>query len=37
MRGYWERKEGALDRILGRTGFERGYGPVVKKLRHFDV
>ena len=31
MRGYWERKEGALDHTLGRNGFERGYGPVVRQ------
>jgi hypothetical protein len=30
MREYWERKEGALDHTLGRTGLERGYGPVVR-------
>ena len=26
---YWILKEEALDRTLCRTGFERGYGPVV--------
>jgi hypothetical protein len=29
-RGYWKLKEEALDRTVWRTGFGRGYGPVVK-------
>jgi hypothetical protein len=28
---YWKLKEEALDRILWRTRFERGYGPVVRQ------
>jgi hypothetical protein len=30
-RGYWKLKEEALDRILWRTGFGRGYGSVVRQ------
>jgi hypothetical protein len=30
-RGYWKLKENALDRILWRTRFGRGYGPVVRQ------
>jgi len=30
-RGYWEFKEGALDRSLWRTRYRRGYGPVVRR------
>jgi hypothetical protein len=30
-RGYWKLKEEALDRILRRTCFGRGYGPVVRQ------
>jgi hypothetical protein len=30
---YWKLKEEALDRILWRTRFGRGYGPVVRKTR----
>ena len=29
-RGYWKLKDEALDRTLWRTGFGRGYGPVVR-------
>ena len=29
-RGYWKLKEEALDRILCRTAFGRGYGNVVR-------
>ena len=35
MRGYWERKDCALDRTLGRTGFERVYGPGVRQTTAF--
>jgi hypothetical protein len=28
---YWKLKEEALDHTLWRTGFGRGYGPVVRK------
>jgi hypothetical protein len=28
--GYWKLKEVAVDRILWRTGFGRGCGPVVR-------
>ena len=28
---YWKLKDGALDRTLWRTRFERGYGPVVRQ------
>jgi hypothetical protein len=28
--GYWKLKEEALDNTLWRTGFGRGYGPVVR-------
>jgi len=31
--GYWKLKEEALDRILWRTGFGRGYGSVVRQTR----
>jgi hypothetical protein len=31
MRRYWKLKEEALDRILWRTGFGRGYGPIVRQ------
>jgi hypothetical protein len=30
-RRYWKLKEEALDRILWRTHFGRGYGPVVRQ------
>jgi hypothetical protein len=30
-RRYWELKEEALDRILWRNRFGRGYGPVVRQ------
>jgi hypothetical protein len=30
-RRYWKLKEEALDRTLWRTGFGRGYGPVVRQ------
>jgi hypothetical protein len=30
-RRYWKLKEEALDRILRRTCFGRGYGPVVRQ------
>jgi hypothetical protein len=30
-RRYWKLKEEALDRILWRTRFGRGYGPVVRQ------
>jgi len=30
-RGYWKLKAEALDRILWRTRFGRGYGPVVRQ------
>ena len=30
-RGYWKLKEEALDRFLWRTGFGRGYGPVMRQ------
>ena len=29
--GYWKLKEEALDRIVWRTSFGRGYGPVVRQ------
>jgi hypothetical protein len=32
-RGYWELKEGALDRTLWRTLFGRGYGLVVRQSK----
>jgi hypothetical protein len=32
-RGYWKLKDEALDRTLWRTGFVRGYGPVVRQIR----
>jgi hypothetical protein len=32
-RRYWKLKEEALDRTLWRTGFGRGYGPVVRQTR----
>jgi hypothetical protein len=35
MKGYWEMKEGALDRNLGQIGFGKGYGPVVKQTTAF--
>jgi len=28
---YWKLKEEALDRTVWRTGFGRGYGPVVRQ------
>jgi hypothetical protein len=31
VRGYWKLKEEARDRALWRTGFGRGYGPVVRQ------
>jgi len=31
MRGYWKVKEEALDRILWRTHFGSGYGPVIRQ------
>jgi hypothetical protein len=30
-RGYWKLKEEALDRILWRTRFRRGYTPVAER------
>jgi hypothetical protein len=30
-RRYWKLKEEALDRIMWRTPFGRGYGPVVRQ------
>ena len=30
-RGYCHFKEGALDRIMWRAGFGRGFGPVVRE------
>jgi len=30
-RRYWKLKEEAIDRALWRTGFEWGYGPVVRR------
>jgi len=30
-REYWKLQEKALDRILRRTRFGRGYGPVVRR------
>ena len=30
-KGYWKLKDEALDRTLWRTGFGRGYGPVLKE------
>jgi hypothetical protein len=30
-RRYWKLKEEVLDRTLWRTGFGRGYGPVVRQ------
>jgi hypothetical protein len=30
-RRYWKLKEEALDRTVWRTGFGRGYGPVVRQ------
>jgi hypothetical protein len=30
-RRYWKLKEEALDRTLWRTGFGKGYGPVVRQ------
>jgi hypothetical protein len=30
-RGYWKLKEKALDRILWKTRFGRGYGPVERQ------
>jgi len=32
-RGYWKLKDEALDRTVWRTGFVRGYGPVVRQTR----
>jgi hypothetical protein len=32
-RGYWKLKEEALVRIVWRTRFGRGYGPVVRQTR----
>jgi len=31
-RGYCKLKEEALDRTVWRTGFGRGYGPVVRPI-----
>ena len=31
MKGYWELKEKVLYRAVWRTGFVRGYGPVVRQ------
>jgi len=31
MRDYWKSKKKVLDRILRRTRFGRGYGPVVRQ------
>jgi hypothetical protein len=33
---YWKVKEEALDRTLWRTRFERGYGPVVRRITEYD-
>jgi len=33
-RGYWKLKEGVVDRILWRTRFERGCGPVVGQIAY---
>jgi hypothetical protein len=30
-RGYWKLKEEALGRTLWKTGYGRGYGPVVRQ------
>jgi len=30
-RGYWMLKDEALDRTLWRTGFGRGFGPVLRQ------
>ena len=30
MRGYWKLKEEVVDDTRWRTGFRRGYGPVVR-------
>ena len=30
-RGYWKLKKKALDRILWRSDFGKGYGPVVRQ------
>ena len=30
-RGYWKLKGEAPDHTLGRTGFGRGYGPVLRQ------
>jgi hypothetical protein len=30
---YWKLKEEALDRILWRTRFGRGYGPVLRQTK----
>ena len=30
-RGYWKLKEEIPDRTVWRTGFGRGYGPVVRQ------
>jgi hypothetical protein len=35
VKGYWERKDCALDRTLGRTRFEKGYGPFVSQTTAF--
>jgi hypothetical protein len=32
-RGYYKLKKDALHLIMWRTGFERGYGPVVRQTR----
>jgi hypothetical protein len=34
-RSYWKLKEEALDRILLRTRFGRGYGPVVRQTADY--
>jgi hypothetical protein len=33
--GHWKLKEETLDRILWRTRFGRGYGPVVRQNENF--
>jgi hypothetical protein len=33
-KGYWKLKEKELDGTLLRTGFERGYGTVVRETKN---
>jgi hypothetical protein len=33
-RGYWKLKEVELDGTVLRTGFGRGYGPLVRKTKN---